>query len=101
MESNPVTITYTINGELQDVAFSLDKSELPEDVTLFPHILTRNTKFEINFGQNEEPWFPTPEDLSDYTLIKNVEDKVTGYTRPEKREDCEVIYLSVFRIISL
>lgn len=90
LESDPVTITYTVNGEVQDVAFSLTKSELPEDFVLFPHLLSRNTKFEVNFGQNDEPWFQPPEDLTDYNLIKNVEDKVPGVPRPEKREDCQV-----------
>lgn len=90
MTSDPVLIKYTINGELQDFEISIPREELPEETALFPHILTRNVKFEVNFGQQEDAWFAAPEEFSDFTFIKNVETKVEGVKRAEKREDCQV-----------
>lgn len=85
-----VTIRYTVNGELQPVAATLQQSEFPEDFALFPHVLTRNCAFEINLGQKEEPWFVAPDLLQEYVFLSQIEDKVIGPNRPETRGDCEV-----------
>lgn len=84
-----------MNGELQSTAFTVPRAELPEDSALFPHILTRNVKFTVNFGQLDEPWFKPPAELEEYTLLKDVTEKIQGRSRPEKREECEVTDYSV------
>lgn len=53
LESTPCKIEYTVNGVSQGVAFEFDKSELGDEA-LFPHILSKNTAFRINFGQIED-----------------------------------------------
>lgn len=50
-ESDPPTISYSKNGEDLGVCFEIDREEIGE-APLFAHILTKNTEFECNFGQN-------------------------------------------------
>lgn len=71
-----------------DVAWQFPKEEL-QGKALAPHILTKNVKFAVNFGQTD-PW---GEVLEDFVFVKNfpVENAVAGPQRPEKRSDCEVI----------
>ncbi|GBP96284.1 Heterogeneous nuclear ribonucleoprotein U-like protein 1 [Eumeta japonica] len=52
LESNPCKILYTVNGEEQGVAFEFSKSEL-EGRTLFPHMLTKNICYRVNFGNDK------------------------------------------------
>lgn len=88
-----ITLSFTVNGELQPEIASIPKSELPEDCALFPHILVRNYCFEANLGGLENPWYPSPADLSDYVFMLNCDDKIQGPLRAEKRSDCEVIMM--------
>ncbi|EFX66877.1 hypothetical protein DAPPUDRAFT_262452 [Daphnia pulex] len=55
-EKESVELSFSVNGETQGVAFTLPGEEL-NGRALFPHILTKNCRFEVNFGQKEEPWF--------------------------------------------
>lgn len=93
LDSDAVTMIFTVNGETQGVAFSINRSEL-QDKALFPHILSKNTKFRCNFG-NEDSWFPPPDG---YTFVSHIaaDQRVSGPKRPEKREECEV--RSVFHL---
>lgn len=50
LESNPCTIEYTVNGKSQGIAFEFEKSVLNNEA-LFPHILSKNIGFHVNFGQ--------------------------------------------------
>jgi heterogeneous nuclear ribonucleoprotein U-like protein 1 len=86
-DEDAVTVAFTLNGEMQGIAYKIAHSEL-QDKALFPHILSKNTKFKCNFG-NEDPWFPPPDG---YTYVAHVplDERVSGAKRPEKREDCEV-----------
>ncbi|XP_055705983.1 heterogeneous nuclear ribonucleoprotein U-like protein 2 isoform X2 [Phlebotomus papatasi] len=52
MESTPCKVQYTVNGEDQGVAFEFDKESL-NGKALFPHVLTKNVTFKVNFGQLE------------------------------------------------
>ena len=87
MDANQVEISFTINGENQGVAYSIPHEEL-KGQPLFPHILSKNCGFEVNFG-NQDPW---SEVLPGFTVVGKVplEDRVAGPKRPAKREDCEV-----------
>ena len=57
MNADPIIIKYTVNGVEQGVAFRVNKSELNGEA-LFPHILTKNQDFTVNFGQMPGPMFP-------------------------------------------
>ncbi|XP_011502312.1 PREDICTED: heterogeneous nuclear ribonucleoprotein U-like protein 2 [Ceratosolen solmsi marchali] len=86
-----VILTYTINGENQGPAFILKKEDL-QNKALFPHVLSKNCSFTVNLGQ-EENW--NDNILDEYISVGKVDlnDRITGPRRPEKREDCEVILL--------
>lgn len=91
LESEPKTLRYTKNGTDLGVAMSLTVNL--EEKPLFPHIFLRNIKVELNFGQNEEPWFTT---LEGYSLIQDgSEDTVTTMTSkpPTEFSECEVILM--------
>ena len=49
MDSTPGSISYAKNGKDLGECFQVERSGL-EDKALFPHILTKNTSFEVNFG---------------------------------------------------
>ncbi len=73
------------------VAFNLPKDEMYGQV-LFPHILTKNCRFEVNFGQKEEPWFPPTEGYewaSEIPLDKHIR----GPYRPATWADCQMIMM--------
>lgn len=53
LDSSPCRIEYTVNGVSQGVAFEFEKSEL-NDQPLFPHVLSKNLAFKVNFGQLEQ-----------------------------------------------
>ena len=65
-EGNKVSLTLTKNGEDQGDAFQIIKTELG-DAALFPHIMARNVKFEVNFGLNKEA-----------KAVKNLKEKLEG-----------------------
>ncbi|XP_046446936.1 heterogeneous nuclear ribonucleoprotein U-like protein 1 [Daphnia pulex] len=73
----------------QGVAFSLPREEL-NGRALFPHILTKSCRFEVNFGQKEEPWFPPTEGYKWASKIP-VEKRIRGAFRPATRADCQII----------
>jgi heterogeneous nuclear ribonucleoprotein U-like protein 1 len=92
MSGETVTMSYTLDGEDLGVAFTVPKAELNGE-PLFPHILTKNSSFSCNFGQ-DEPWFP-PSDNS-FSLIGKLsvdQDLVQGLKRPASKEECEVIMM--------
>ena len=49
MDSTPGSISFAKNGKDLGECFQVERSGL-EDKALFPHILTKNTSFEVNFG---------------------------------------------------
>lgn len=49
MDSDPVTLSFSKNGNDLGVCYEVEKEKL-EDRALFPHILTKNTEYECNFG---------------------------------------------------
>jgi heterogeneous nuclear ribonucleoprotein U-like protein 1 len=86
-DGDEITMTFTVNGEIQGVAYKITHSEL-QDKALFPHVLSKNTKFKCNFG-TEDSWFAPPDG---YTYVAHIaaDQRVSGPKRPERREDCEV-----------
>lgn len=94
IDDENVSVTYTLNGTLQGTAITVPRSEFPEEgFALFPHILSRNYAFEVNYGLREEPWFKSPEELGEYKFLEQAEGKVKGPKRPETRGECEVVMM--------
>lgn len=52
MDAEPCTIAYTVNGEELGTAFEFNKADL-EGEAMFPHILSKNLAYRVNFGQME------------------------------------------------
>ena len=74
LSADPVNFHFTKNGEDQGVAFSIPKSQLG-DQALFPHISSRNVKFEANFGKNKagEAREPAHAAMEGYTWVADSE----------------------------
>lgn len=49
MDEEEAYLSYAKNGDDLGICFQVEKSKL-EGNAMFPHILTKNTSFEINFG---------------------------------------------------
>ena len=52
LDGDEISMTFTKNGEDQGDAFQIPKEKL-SGRALFPHIMSRNVKFEVNFGVNK------------------------------------------------
>ena len=46
-----------VNGVDQGVAYRVNKTQLGGQA-LYPHILTKNQDFSVNFGQMDKPMYP-------------------------------------------
>ena len=55
-QAETVEISFTVNEKCHGTAFSVAKEKL-NGRPLFPHVITKNCRFQVNFGQLEEPWF--------------------------------------------
>ncbi|ESP02305.1 hypothetical protein LOTGIDRAFT_138642, partial [Lottia gigantea] len=91
LESEPAIISYSKNGEDLGTCYEIEKATL-EEKAIYPHILTKNTEYECNFGKREEPFFPLKEG---YMFVEAVpqEERVRGAVPPAKKEDCEMIMM--------
>jgi heterogeneous nuclear ribonucleoprotein U-like protein 1 len=75
LDGDEISMTFTKNGEDQGDAFQIPKEKLGGRA-LFPHILSRNVKFEVNFGvtkasEDKELWKEKLE--GDFVKIGKVE----------------------------
>lgn len=98
MDGEQYMISFTVDGSDQGVAFTIEPSEL-EGKALFPHVLSKNVKFEVNFGERAEgPFFAHPDRLLGYVPCAEVpvEDRVRGPVPPETKEECEVSDATLF-----
>lgn len=93
MNSDEVLISYSVNGSHLGTAFTVNKSDLGEEPYLFPHILTKNVKLEVNYGQLEKPWFEVQLEEFKFPNEINEDAKLRGPKGPEKRADCEIIMM--------
>ena len=71
------------------MAATVKNFQATPSMALFPHVLTKNCRFEVNFGQ-KEPWFPPPP--GGYLFIDQapVHTKVRGMQPPADKSQCEV-----------
>ncbi|XP_023345250.1 heterogeneous nuclear ribonucleoprotein U-like protein 1 [Eurytemora carolleeae] len=96
MGEEMVTMIFTKNGETQGEAYSFPRAELGGEA-LFPHILTRNVKFECNFGKKKDgtELAPLKEALEGYTQIAKCEAEtlIRGDSGIKTREECHFILM--------
>jgi len=90
-ESEPVIISFSKNGEDLGTCFEIPVADL-EGKALYPHILTKNTEFEVNFGEKEEPAFPLKEGFTWIATLPE-DQRVRGAVPPAKKEECEMIMM--------
>ncbi|UYV83476.1 HNRNPUL1, partial [Cordylochernes scorpioides] len=87
MEADPVEVSFAVNGKAQGVAYYIPKKQLGSKA-LYPHILSKNTAFEVNFGQLPQPYYPLPNGYESYIFIDYLPDeqKIPGASPPKSNE---------------
>lgn len=83
-----VDISFALNNTDLGTAFSVPKEGI-QGKALAPHILTKNIKFEVNFGQ-VAPWGTIKPDFQFVSDIP-LQHRTRGPRAPPSREECEVI----------
>ncbi|KAH9513107.1 Heteroproteinous nuclear ribonucleoprotein U-like protein 1, partial [Bulinus truncatus] len=92
LDSRPATISFMKNGTWYGVAAPLHGFPVgSKEMALFPHILSKNCRFKVNFGQMEA-WFPPPMGFR-YIGHLQLMERVRGMTPPARKSDCEMIMI--------
>ncbi|GFT93361.1 heterogeneous nuclear ribonucleoprotein U-like protein 1 [Nephila pilipes] len=94
MDSEPVLLGFAVNGKFHGWAYRINRNEL-KGQALFPHILTKNVAFEVNFGQKDKPYFPLSDELLGFYFIGclPIQQRISGARAPKRRQDCEIIMM--------
>lgn len=90
LDAKPPSMSFTKNGKWLGVAESL--AGFPVGVkerALFPHILSKNSKFTVNFGQ-QESWYSPPQG---FNYVMHQPGLVRGMEAPAKKSDCEMVMI--------
>ncbi|XP_064089121.1 heterogeneous nuclear ribonucleoprotein U-like protein 1 [Macrobrachium nipponense] len=90
MDAEPITMSFSVNGRNFGKCYEVSHRSL-QGKALFPHILTKNCTFKVNFG-SEYPWF---QPMARYTFVDQIplEERVLGSQGPQTRQDSEVIMM--------
>ncbi|MGH0189743.1 UNVERIFIED_CONTAM: hypothetical protein FKN15_038150 [Acipenser sinensis] len=88
-EPDAVELSFRKNGSDLGVAFRVSRASLG-DRALFPHLLCKNCAVELNLGQLEAPWHPTP---PGFTLIHCTppQERSRASLPPKSKEECQVL----------
>lgn len=94
MDSSPVEVSFAKNGRHLGIAYKIPRDQL-KDQALYPHILTKNCEFSVNFGQLPKPDVPLPPGYEDFTMIgcAPMQWLERGSLPPTKKEDCEMLMM--------
>lgn len=92
MTCEPHTIGYTVNGFPQGVAFCVSSSAL-NGQALFPHILTKNQNFTVNFGQLPAPIKPLMPNFIPIGQLDLNDGLLRGPVAPLSKRHCEVLLM--------
>ena len=85
-------IKYTVNGKDKGIAFRVSLNEL-KGRALFPHILTKNQNFSVNFGQMPAPLCPLLPGFVHIGQLDVSDGLVRGPVAPSTRDQCEVLLM--------
>uniref|UniRef100_A0A2C9JFF4 B30.2/SPRY domain-containing protein n=1 Tax=Biomphalaria glabrata TaxID=6526 RepID=A0A2C9JFF4_BIOGL len=92
LDSRPASISFMKNGTWYGVAAPLHGFPVgSKEMALFPHILSKNCRFKVNFGQMDA-WFPPPMGFR-YIGHLQLMERVRGMTPPARKSDCEMIMI--------
>ena len=91
-----VVFSWSKNGEDLGQAFEIQRSEL-KGQALFPHIISRNVKFEVNFGHDSsgapmDNWAASNHTSTKLSLIPQSQ-LVKSPARISKRGDCMLVMM--------
>jgi heterogeneous nuclear ribonucleoprotein U-like protein 1 len=89
LTSDPVVMSYTVNGVDRGIAFKVYQREL-KGRALFPHILTKNQDFSVNFGQMPAPLRSLLPGHVPIGQLDVTDGLVRGPAGPLSRDQCEV-----------
>ena len=92
LTADPITVSYTVNSCQYGVAFQIDPRAL-DNRPLFPHILTKNQKFTVNFGQMPQPLSNLLPDFVPIGQLGLDDGLVRGPVAPESRQECQVLLM--------
>ena len=95
----PYLISYTLNGRDLGVAFRVPSSEL-DGRALYPHILTKNQNFMVNFGQMPAPLQTLLPNFMPIGQVDLSEGLIRGSQAPAERGDCEVRSINIDIFVS-
>ncbi|XP_058877045.1 heterogeneous nuclear ribonucleoprotein U-like protein 1, partial [Acipenser ruthenus] len=90
-EPDAVELSFQKNGSDLGVAFRVSRASLG-DRALFPHLLCKNCAVELNLGQLEAPWHPTP---PGFNLIHCTppQERSRASLPPKSKEECQVVMM--------
>ncbi|XP_064089255.1 heterogeneous nuclear ribonucleoprotein U-like protein 1 [Macrobrachium nipponense] len=84
MDSNPVTMSFSVNGRNFGKCYEVSHRSL-QGKALFPHILTKNCTFKVNFG-SERPSFRLKSRYRFVGQIPLVEERCWGHGASDTTE---------------
>lgn len=92
-----IVLSWSKNGEDLGQAFEILKTDL-KGQALFPHFISRNVKFELNFGcdssgETQENWAAAISDtFTKLSLVPSIQ-RVRGPASITKRTDCNLVMM--------
>ncbi|BFZ03494.1 hypothetical protein BsWGS_06533 [Bradybaena similaris] len=92
LDARPATISFMKNGTWLGVATPLHGLQVgSKEKALFPHVLSKNCRFKVNFGQMDA-WYPPPKGFK-YIGQLPLTERVRGMIAPATKSDCEMIMI--------
>jgi hypothetical protein len=92
MTGDPVTIGYAVNGVPQGVAFCVSKEKLAGR-PIFPHFLTKNQGFTVNFGQMDIPLEMSVPNFPFIGQLDTTRGLIRGPSAPKTRKECHLLMM--------
>jgi hypothetical protein len=97
----PMGIAFNVHGSGITVSPSINANRSPtpplipppttNNLIFFPHIATKNCRFEVNFGQKND-WVPLPDDCK---FMHEIDRKywIRGPIPPANKSECTVSFV--------
>ncbi|XP_064092997.1 tigger transposable element-derived protein 1-like isoform X2 [Macrobrachium nipponense] len=88
MDSEPITMSFSVNGKNFGKCYEVSRHSL-RGKALFPHILTKNCTFKVNFGSE----YPCFQPMARYRFVGQIPlvERVLGSQGPQTRQDSECV----------